>query len=102
MLKIVLCCQNGASTALLKNYIKAAGEKKKLDLDINAYSFDKLDSVIGGADIVLFGPQVRYLMKDMEKKYKKTDVRMMVIDTIDYGMLDGEAILNKALAVLNK
>jgi len=41
------------------------------------------------------GPQVKFLLKDTEERYKDKDVAIGVIDRSDYGMMDGEKCLRQ-------
>ena len=102
MINIVLVCEHGASTSMLTSRMKDAAEKLGIEAYINAYSFTKLDEVIDGADIVLLGPQVRFKKKEFEKKYSDKGVEFMIIDTVDYGMMNGEKVLKTVLENLKK
>lgn len=50
------------------------------------------------ADIVLLGPQVRYQKSQVESM--AGDVPVAVIDMRDYGTMNGEAVLEKALRLI--
>lgn len=102
MVNIVLVCEHGASTGMLTSRMKDAAAKMGIEANINAYSFTKLDEVIEGADIVLLGPQVRFKKKMFEEKYAKEGIEFMVIDTVDYGMMNGEKVFKTVLDHLNK
>ena len=94
MVNIILVCEHGASTSMLTDRMKDAA--KQLGVD-NAYPYTKLDELIDGADIVLLGPQVRFKKKTFDAKYAEKGVEFMVIDTVDYGMMNGEKVLKTAL-----
>ena len=47
-------------------------------------------------DCVLLGPQVRYMLADFQKKLAGTDIPVEVIDTVVYGMMDGQKVINQA------
>lgn len=100
-MNIVLVCEHGASTGMLTSRMIDAAKKMGVDASINAYSFTKLDEVIDGADIVLLGPQVRFKKKMFEEKYADKGVEFMVIDTVDYGMMNGEKVFKTVLEHLN-
>ncbi len=97
MVNIVLVCEHGASTGMLTTRMRDAAAKLGKEASINAYSFTKLDEVIDGADIVLLGPQVRFKKKMFEEKYADKGVEFMVIDTVDYGMMNGEKVFKTVL-----
>ena len=93
MVNIILVCEHGASTSMLTDRMKDAAKQLGVDAVINAYPYTKLDELIDGADIVLLGPQVRFKKKTFDAKYAE----FMVIDTVDYGMMNGEKVLKTAL-----
>ena len=97
MVNIILVCEQGASTSLLTERMKDAAQQLGIDAVINAYPYTKLDELIDGADIVLLGPQVRFKKKTFDAKYAEKGVEFMVIDTVDYGMMNGEKVLKTAL-----
>ncbi len=97
MVNIVLVCEHGASTGMLTTRMRDAAAKLGKEASINAYSFTKLDEVIDGADIVLLGPQVRFKKKMFEEKYADKGIEFMVIDTVDYGMMNGEKVFKTVL-----
>lgn len=102
MVNIVLVCEHGASTGMLTTRMIDAAKKMGVEASINAYSFTKLDEVIDGADIVLLGPQVRFKKKMFEEKYADKGIEFMVIDTVDYGMMNGEKVFKTVLEHLGK
>ena len=99
---IVVICQHGASTGMLVEKMLEAAKKKKIKIVINAYSEAKLVDVIDDADIVLIAPQVRYKKTELETKYANKGIPFMMIEMMDYGMLNGEKVLNEALEKLEQ
>lgn len=53
-------------------------------------------------DVLLLGPQVRYLKSSFEKKLAGTGIQLDVISMSDCGMLNGENVLNQALHLMKK
>lgn len=102
MYNILLLCEHGASTGMLTTRMREAAEKLGVEANINAYSYTRLDSLIDGADIILLGPQVRFKKKGFEQKYADKDVEFLVVDTVAYGMMDGEKVLKEALKHLEE
>lgn len=101
MLNMILVCEHGASTGMMTAKIKGAADVQGIDVSVNAYPYTKLNEVIDAADIVLLGPQVRFKKKTFEQQYADSGVKFMVIDTVDYGMMNGEKVLKAALECLN-
>jgi len=52
------------------------------------------------ADIILLGPQVRYLEKKMNERVKN-EKPVLVIDMMAYGTMNGAKVLDQALGKLN-
>lgn len=102
MYNIVLACQHGASTDLLVVKMREAAKTKGIDVIINAYSYTKLEQVIDSADILLLGPQVRFKKKSLEAQFADKEIPIEVIDTADYGMLNGEKVLQRAIQLIEQ
>jgi len=100
--KILLACCSGMSTSLLVEKMKEAAAKKGIDCEIWAVSQDKAEEEMEKADIVLLGPQMRFLKYKLEEKAKEIGIPVDVIEPIAYGRCDGEAVLNKAMELIKK
>lgn len=96
-MKILLICSAGMSTSMVVKKMQTAAEEKGLDAEIWAVgtSAAKVDGP--KADIILLGPQIRFMEKQIKAEYTAP---VMVMDMMDYGRLDGKAILEKALKLL--
>jgi len=99
MKKILLVCAAGMSTSMLVNKMKESAVKKGIEVDINAMAASEALNVINEVDVVLLGPQVRYQLKSIED-IAKGRIPVKVIDMLSYGKMDGEAVLNDALALV--
>lgn len=55
---------------------------------------------IATADIVLLGPQVKYEQAKLQAIADPLGKKVAVIDMMDYGMMKGDAVLDKALKLL--
>lgn len=98
-LNIILICKWGASTGMLVEKMREAAKERGVECSINAVGESSADEVLGDADIVLLAPQARYKKDAYQAKVK---VPVMVIETTDYGMLEGGKVLNAALVELAK
>ncbi len=99
---IILICKWGASTGILVEKMREAAEERGVDCSINAVGEVEADKVIDEVDIILLAPQARFHLSDYEEKVKGTDTSVLVIPTVDYGMLEGGKVLDAALAELSK
>lgn len=97
MKRIMLVCCAGMSTSLLVNKMNDSAKKRGIDVEIfavgEAEAKDHED-----VDIVLLGPQVRYLLGKMQKLMEPHGISVKVIDSMLYGTMNGEEVLNRALS----
>lgn len=98
MLRITLICAGGMSTSMMVAKMKKAAEAKGLEAEIIAIAEGRFKKEYSDkTDILLLGPQVGYMIDDFKKEYEPKGMKVDVIDSIDYGMMNGEKVLNKAL-----
>lgn len=99
---IMLVCSAGMSTSLLVTKMEKAAEARGLDADIFAVSAAEADQNLSSknVDVLLLGPQVRFMKSQFEKKLADKDIPLEVINMQDYGMMNGENVLNQALALI--
>ena len=104
MKRIVLFCSAGMSTSLLVTRMKKVAEAKGIDVSIDAFPEVDMQKQLDEeqVDVVLIGPQIKYLLKKLKKLCDEKDVPISVINYIDYGMMDGEKVLNQALEMMEK
>lgn len=98
-MKILLVCSAGMSTSLLVTKMKKAAEAKGLEIEIFALSAGEGKRMLKDVDIVLLGPQVRFMKSEFQKL---ATVPVDVIDMISYGRMEGEKVLDSALALLEQ
>lgn len=102
MFKIRLFCNQGMSTSLLVNKMKEAAKKQGMEVDIAAYPASEMADKIQGIDCALLGPQVGYLKTKAAGICKPAGVPLDIIPMVDYGMCNGEKVLNFALKLAGK
>ncbi|EGT3582520.1 PTS sugar transporter subunit IIB [Klebsiella oxytoca] len=101
MKKIMLCCSAGMSTSLLVKKMIAEAEQRRLPVEINAFGVTEFDQQVGHYQVVLLGPQVKYMQKDLQKQADKYGIRVEPINMMDYGMQKGGAVLDFALSLID-
>lgn len=94
MKKIVLICSGGMSTSLLVTKMKIAADNESFDCDIAAFGMAAADEAIPTADVVLLGPQIRYYQKKLKTQFPNKIIE--AIDMHDYGLMNGQAVLDQA------
>lgn len=100
MKHILLVCSAGMSTSMLVSKMKDAAQKKNLEVTIDAVAQADVNSHLSKADIILLGPQVRFILDQV--KSAAGDIPVEVIDMAAYGMMDGEKVLLSALKRLGE
>ena len=102
MTKIILCCSAGMSTSLLVTKMQAAAKEQGLDTQIQAMSESEVKNHEDEMDVLLLGPQVRFMLSKLKAKYEPMGIPVDVIPTVDYGTMNGPKVLAQALALANK
>ena len=101
-MNILLVCAAGMSTSLLVNKMKDAASKRGLEADIVAFPESQMHANLDGVDVALLGPQVAYTLSKVKEKCDPAGVPVEVIPMIDYGMMNGEKVLDFALKLAGK
>lgn len=101
MIRIILACAGGMSTSLLMNKMKAEADKRGIEVTIDAIGEKSISQHIGEFDVLLLGPQVRYVLKNVENTLGD-NVPYEVIEMRAYGMMDGAKVLDRALEMYHE
>lgn len=99
-MNILLVCAAGMSTSLLVTRMEDAAKKRQIDVKIEAHPVGDIEKYGNQADVILLGPQVRYQLAAVKKQYVSKPVE--VINMQDYGMMNGEKVLEHALKMTGK
>jgi PTS system cellobiose-specific IIB component len=99
-IKVVLVCAAGMSSSLLEAKIRQAASASGRQMELKAvdattmslWDYDK-DTM----DVILVAPQVRFKKRGIIQQAEPYGVVVQDIDTIAYGMVDGEKIFNQVL-----
>lgn len=83
---------------MLAERMVAAAEAKGVEAKIWAVGEQAADANVPEADVVLVGPQMRFKVPELQATYAGKPID--AIDMRDYGMMNGEAVLDKALALV--
>lgn len=97
MKKITLICAGGMSTSLLVTKMNAAAAKLGEEVEIRAVAESKFVDYENDTNVLLLGPQVGFLLKKYKEKYEPAGMAVAVINSVDYGMMNGEKVLKTAL-----
>ncbi|MBP2100248.1 PTS sugar transporter subunit IIB [Enterococcus rivorum] len=99
---IMLVCSAGMSTSLLVTKMQKAADAEGIEADIFAVSASDADNNIANkpVDVLLLGPQVRFMKADFEKRLESKGIPLDIINMADYGMMNGEKVLQQALTLI--
>ena len=95
---IMLACAAGMSTSLLVSKMQKAATEKGFDAEIFAVAAAEAQDYVEKqhVDVVLLGPQVRFMEADFKKKMEPKGIPVGVIPMADYGMMNGAKVLEFA------
>ena len=102
MVTIRLFCAAGMSTSLLVNKMKDAAKAKEIEADIEAFPEGQMEKHIEGVNVVLLGPQVGYKLSKAKKTCEPKEIPVAIIPMQDYGMMNGQKVLDFALNLIKK
>lgn len=93
-----MACAAGMSTSLLVSKMQKAATEKGFDAEIFAVAAAEAQDYVEKqhVDVVLLGPQVRFMEADFKKKMEPKGIPVGVIPMADYGMMNGAKVLEFA------
>ena len=89
-MKILLACSAGMSTSMLEKNIRDYMEQNGIKGKVEAHGSEVAKGMIDKYDIVLLGPQVRFMLSTFKQLAGDTPVE--VIQAADYAMAKGENV----------
>ncbi|MFK8258418.1 PTS sugar transporter subunit IIB [Erwinia sp. AnSW2-5] len=101
MVKIMLCCSAGMSTSMLVRKMVEAANERGIAVEIEAYGVAEFDTQFPRYQVVLLGPQVKYMLKSLSEKAATQGIPVQAIDPMDYGMQRGDKVLDYAISLIN-
>lgn len=100
MKKILLLCAAGMSTSIVVKKMKEAAKIKEIEVEIDAMGLESFQDNLDKYDVFLLGPQVKFRQKELSALAEKKGKKVEVINSMDYGMMKGEKILDFALEII--
>lgn len=103
-MNILLACANGLSTGMLaekmQDCLDSSGESGRIwAVDVELVEAELVKQPVA---CVLLGPQVKYMFDEIEETTKRYNVPIKVINSMDYGQMNGEKVLRDALSFIQK
>lgn len=97
MKKIVLLCNAGLSTSMLVSKLQIEARKQGFDASIMAYPVSEAARAANDADLVLLGPQVKFMLS---KVIDSVACPVAVIDMAAYGMMAADKVMKQIHQIL--
>lgn len=85
---------------MLVKKMQAEAEKRGLEVNIDAYGVSEFDEQFPRYQVVLLGPQVKYMLESLAEKTAERGIPVAAIDMMDYGMQRGDKVLDFALSLI--
>lgn len=101
-MNILLCCSAGMSTSLLVTKMEKSAREQDKEYTIWAVSSDAVHHYIDRADVLLLGPQVRFMLPQLKKLGEEKKIPVDVINIVHYGTCNGTEVLSFAEKLVNK
>lgn len=104
MKKIYLFCNAGMSTSLMAQRMQKVADNNNLPIEVKAFTDAQIDEIVTSQnpDAILLGPQVKHIYEKVVERYGDLGKPIFVIDANDYGQMDGERVLKRALLEIKK
>lgn len=102
MKRVYLFCSAGMSSSLVAKRTQEVATAHNLPIEVKAFPYTQLDAVCDDVhpDVILLGPQVKFRLPVIKEKYEPQGSIVDVINLDDYGNVNGERILKRAIQLL--
>ncbi|MEZ9134353.1 PTS sugar transporter subunit IIB [Vibrio sp. 10N.286.52.B1] len=97
--KIFLVCSAGMSTSMVVNKMREAADARGLDAEIKAYSVSEFSDVVDQYEVCMVAPQIKYEFERLSGICADKGLKCGQIGMMEYGMMNGAAILDATLAL---
>ena len=99
MYKILLCCRSGLTTSKLVNSMKEEAINQNIDAIVWTVGQHALDVSCFDADCILVAPQNEYEYKKVRSVVNNI-IPVGIINCDDFTKMDGKAVLNNAVELI--
>lgn len=94
MMKVLLVCSAGMSSAIAAKSLQEAAEKEGMEMEVNEASTSHFEDLIGkGYDLALVAPQIRHRFKTLAPIAEKHHVPILQIKPKGYSGIGGKFLL---------
>ena len=102
MINVRLFCSAGMSTSMLISKMENAAKERGLEIVVDAFPEAEMGKHLESVDAVLLGPQIRFALNKAKKLCDPKGIPVEVINSVNYGKMDGSKVLDQALNMINK
>jgi len=100
MYDVMFVCSAGMSTSMLVERVKKEAEKAGVEMEVYAMGESEAKKNLDKSQVILLGPQVRYMEFAFKKMLEGTDTKLGVIEMRTYGMMDGAKVYSQIAELL--
>ena len=98
MLKIILVCNNGMSTAMMA---KKMNEKSDGYCYVEAYGDGDFMNYLEGCDLILVGPQIRHEIPRI-KTFVDASVPVVSMNPSHYGLMNAKGVIDDVKKIMKE
>ncbi|WP_413374831.1 PTS sugar transporter subunit IIB [Alkalihalobacillus sp. 1P02AB] len=96
-MRVLLICSAGMSSSILASKMQKAASDVNISLSIISTSEAEYPNHLENTDFILIGPQIRYLEESIRKKAADYTVKVAIMDTYAFSMMDGQKLVEQVL-----
>lgn len=97
MVKVLIICNLGVSTNMLKQKLESAFADRDEEVTLLAQPRADLDDLVDDIDLVLIAPQISFLKEEIEEICEAHHKKAIVIPFKLYGGMDGNGVADLVL-----
>lgn len=101
-MNILLVCSGGMSSSILERNIQNIAEDRGLVINVLAVGVNYALTILEQYNVVLVAPQVRFMLPQIKEVADKVHVPVELIDMKDYGLMNGDHVLDQAIKIINE
>jgi PTS system cellobiose-specific IIB component len=101
MVNVMFVCSAGMSTSLLVEKVRKEAVANGVEMNMYALGEAEAKKDLRQAEVLLLGPQVRYLESAFKKELEGSNVKLGVVDMRTYGLMDGKKVFQQITELLN-
>lgn len=101
-MKVLMICSAGISSSLIADKMQKILDERKDGSLVIARPQEALRDLVDQYDCVLIGPQLRYLFKELTRICNEAGKPISMMEAVDYGKQDANAILKTAEKCMSK